>query len=182
MDKYLSTGSVIFLVMLLTVFPGSSLAKRPVQQDPPTVAIGLSASDTQYSMNRVDSLSECSPSYGGEVSITVSDMGYITVTALAELDGKKIYEGVFFIGETLSDCTCINPSQGYICGKWGFEQGYQSAGREQISFSRTFYVESAGTYTFYLYGQFRYGSYGNVETLYLKGNSMQALFTPGNRN
>lgn len=97
----------------------------------------------------------CTNHSGAAVTITVPGPGYITVTAqvmlfMTGLPSNPQYAYVF-IGTSTADCTSINSAQGYAAPRI---QEIPFSGNKYITVpvSRTFYVTSEGTYTYYVNG------------------------------
>jgi hypothetical protein len=99
----------------------------------------------------------CTNYSGGTVTITVPNAGYITVTAQAwvRLLGDGVSTGKYaeiYIGTNATDCTFNNFSQGYNAMHAALPVAFSGTYHIAIPVSRTFYVSSAGTFTYYLNG------------------------------
>lgn len=116
----------------------------PAENAPP----GLSISGDTTTIG-----TSCTNYGNGQVSITVPGPGYIKVDAQAWIilatNGSR-YANIF-IGNSPTDCTFADSSQGYMSMYITKPVGASSE-HYTIPVSRTFYVSAAGTYTYYLNG------------------------------
>jgi hypothetical protein len=112
---------------------------------------GLSAtSATTYLTNNT-----CTNYSGGTVTITTPGSGYVTVTAQAMMGfnttgGQR--QALVHLGTNATDCPFQSGAQGFQAAQvvTGANLGFLY---ETVPVSRTIYVGSAGTYTYYLNGQ-----------------------------
>ena len=125
----------------------------------------------------------CTNYAGGEVSITVPGPGFIKVDAQAVMRLEAHTSGTtdimnVFIGDSNVDCTSSDPAGGYRSTSWDVSSAVPSwsGGKSEatIPVSRTFLVNSAGTYTYYLNGI--RGSGSGTGGFWFAG--MQAMFYP----
>ncbi len=111
------------------------------------VPLGLSATGAT-----TDILATCTNYSGGSVTITVPGPGYITITAQAVI--RTISSGgafgTLFIGSSASDCP-FGPtsSEGYVHQDFGIGVDSNEI-HDSTALSRTVFVSSGGTRTYYL--------------------------------